>query len=184
MNHQISQQLFIEETSRSQDIKSKDSSTHYRSICAIKCDGRDDLCEGYADERDCEQLSWVFAVLSTIIVISVIITLYWCLDVHFPSWFKLHRPVVHPAKQDSSLQLEVLANPACVADVRQKQFRAPILHNTIFRSRFLEPADMQQVCLCLFEHELKCQSHPLIGEVEVLHRREHGRFVANAYLET
>ena len=35
-----------------------------RTICAIPCDGRDDLCEGYEDERNCDELValWIYLV--------------------------------------------------------------------------------------------------------------------------
>ena len=147
---------------------------HCRDICAIKCDGRDDLCEDYADERDCERLPLGLRVLGAILVITAITIIFWWLDVNHPSWFKLHSTDEHPTLSGDALQLEVWASPSsfkqCVMDTRKKQFRSPILHNSIFRSKFLDPADGQQVCLFYFEQEVRLHSHPMVGEPDILHK--------------
>ena len=151
-----------------------DFSLYSRDICAIKCDDRDDLCEDYADERDCEKLPWGFSVLGTLSVITAVILIYWLLDIHFPSWFKLHSTDEYPTLSKDTLEMEDKASPSSfqqsVMDIRRKQFRAPILHNSIFRSKFLEPADMQQVCQFYFDQEVRLHSYPMEGEPEFLHK--------------
>ena len=46
-----------------------------QTICAIRCDGRDDLCKDFEDEKGCETISLKWQVLLAVIVVICIIFL-------------------------------------------------------------------------------------------------------------
>ena len=62
-----------------------------KPICSIACDGLDDLCEGYEDERNCHRYSSWVSIVCGVIVVLLIIALFLLLDNLFPEWSKLYQ---------------------------------------------------------------------------------------------
>ena len=67
------------------------------SICAIRCDGRDDLCQGYADEVGCGRAAIETVAGYTIAALVALVMVLLCFDVMIPGWGDLVRGQIDDA---------------------------------------------------------------------------------------
>lgn len=75
-------------------------------ICAVPCDGRDDLCEGYADELACNSvtISFIWGFLS-VLGLSVLVTSYFCslCPIRYKPWNEENEKRLNPSKLGCTL---------------------------------------------------------------------------------
>ena len=112
-------------------------------ICAIRCDGRDDLCAGYADEVGCRRAAIQTIALYTVAALVALVLILLCLDTMVPTWGNLIHGQIDAGTEMSTVSLHSIKesdirNYEEYAELRSADDFSTTLRNTISESENLE----------------------------------------------
>ena len=128
----------------------------------IRCDGRDDLCQGYEDELNCYIPIW-YRPLYTFAAVAIMLIILVCLDIALPNWVTESQSALQ--RTDAGWLPLVLAFKRGIRryedyeEVRLKDSYGMDLKNAITESENYDVEDFQRFCKFYYDFELQHNLH-------------------------
>ena len=122
------------------------------AICAIRCDGRDDLCKDFSDEMNCKGiLTTTETVLVAVIVSSVLAVIF-----NLMERFIVKGKSGNVNRSIGSYNISEMLEFSEYLDLREKENFGATLGNAVFlRSNCHDPFAMKKFCLKIYNFELR-----------------------------
>ena len=146
----------------------------------IPCDGRDDLCQHFDDERNCDRISYIefliYLMTAEIILIAIIFGPMAVISTYVTKSIEQILIAFGWMSEDRSNESDIELSPILKSTENYERFRlredfASNLTLQIKATEKLGPVVLKEFCQKFYELEVRHNSAPLIGDAIILHER-------------